>query len=136
MYLVGEGKRIKVRPGKWRPNRDRLLISFKELDGRDKVEGLQGMEICARRCDLPESGPDEWYLHDIEGLSVVLEDGTVLGRIEDFILTGETVVWVVRDDAGREIMLPAAEEFVLDVDLDREIMVVSPAEGLLELYED
>ena len=136
VYLVGGRKRLKLHPKKWRFNRDRLLLSFNELDGRDKVEDLRGMEICARRSDLPESSRDEWYLHDIEGILVRLEDGTELGRIEEFILTGESEVWVVRDDSGREVMLPAAEEFVLDVDLDQGILVVSPPEGLLELYDN
>lgn len=136
VYLAGDGKKRKLHPRKWRFNRDRLLLSFKELDGRDKVEGLRGMDICARRKDLPDSDSDEWYLHDIVGMSVRLEDGTELGKIEDFILTGESEVWIVRDGSGREIMLPAAGEFVLEVDMDREILVVTPPEGLLELYEE
>jgi ribosomal 30S subunit maturation factor RimM len=42
-------------------------------------------------------------------------------------------VWVVRDGAGEERLIPAVPEIVTDVDLALGRVVISPPEGLLEI---
>ena len=84
--------------------------------------------------DLPELGDDEHYLYEMMGCRVVLEDGTAVGVLEHFFETAEQDTWVIIDDQQREILLPAVPEFVLDVDLDAEVITIDPPDGLLDIY--
>ncbi|ACS78267.1 ribosome maturation factor RimM [Maridesulfovibrio salexigens] len=135
LYLAKKGqkpRRFVVRSS--RKHKGRVLLTFKGVEDRDQAENLRGMEILVREADLPESGDDEVYMYELEGMSVELEDGTVVGTISNFILAPGQETWVISSAEGKEILFPAVEEFVLSVDLDAEKVVVEPPEGLLDIY--
>ncbi|TIH14944.1 ribosome maturation factor RimM [Marinifilum sp. JC120] len=135
LYLAKKGqkpRRFVVRSS--RKHKGRVLITFKGVEGRDEAESLRGMEILVREADLPETGEDEVYMYELEGMNVELEDGTVVGTISDFILAPGQETWVISSSEGKEILFPAVEKFVLSVDLEAEKVVVDPPEGLLDIY--
>ena len=71
----------------------------------------------------------------ISVLSVVLDaTGEQLGTLDHVLFHGEQEVWSILTPDGKEILLPAVPEFVADIDLDAEIIRITPPEGLLELY--
>lgn len=111
-----------------------MLITFEGVDGRDQADALRGMEVLIREEDLPRANEEDVFMYELEGLSVELEDGTVVGTISDFILAPGQETWVIISPEGKEILFPAVEEFVLSVDLDAEKVVVDPPEGLIDLY--
>ncbi|WP_432738426.1 ribosome maturation factor RimM [Maridesulfovibrio sp. FT414] len=135
LYLAKKGqkpRRFVVRS--FRTHKGRVLLTFEGIDGRDQAEILRGMEIMVREADLPQADDDEVYMYELEGMSVELEDGTVVGTISNFILAPGQETWVITSTAGKEILFPAVEEFVLSVDLDTEKVVIEPPEGLLDIY--
>ena len=70
---------------------------------------------------------------DLIGLSVYTIDGDCLGRIDSIIPTGSNDVYVVKnmvDGKENEVLIPALESVVVEVDLNREIMRVDLPEGL------
>ena len=102
------------------------LIRFVEAPDRTAAEFLRGQTLLIPESALPELDEDEVYLHDMLGLSVVLDaTGQKLGVLDHVLFHGEE---------GKEILLPAVPEFVADIDLDTEIIRITPPEGLLELY--
>lgn len=81
---------------------------------------------------LPEG---RYYFDQIVGLDVYTKEGRLLGRIADILTAGGNDVYVVKttwgDDLPRDILVPAAREIVLSVDLAQNRMVVDLPEGLL-----
>ena len=73
---------------------------------------------------------DEYYVHQIEGLQVYTDEGEYLGRVAEVIFTGANEVYVVRSEAGEEVLLPAINDVILDINLDQERMTVKLLEGL------
>ena len=61
---------------------------------------------------------------------VVDEDGNPLGELVEILETGANDVYVVRDDSGRELLLPAIPSVILDLDTGRRLMKVHLLEGL------
>ena len=117
-----------------RAHHGRVLLTLEGVTDRDKAEALRGLEVCVAESDLPEPDPGEVYLHDILGSRVVTTGGEPVGRFEELLETGAQDVWVIRTDDGREVMLPAVEAFVADIDPDEGLIVIDPPEGLLDLY--
>lgn len=120
----------------WRPHGRVLLFKLSGVDDRDQAALLTGRDLAVTEADLPELGEDEVYLHDLIGLEVLDQQGNSLGRFDHFVDTAEHEVWVVLHPSGREILLPAVDEVVLEADLAAGTITVNPPEGLLDLYLD
>ena len=111
------------------------LIRFVEAPDRTAAEFLRGQTLLIPESALPELDEDEVYLHDMLGLSVVLDaTGQKLGVLDHVLFHGEQELWSILTPEGKEILLPAVPEFVADIDLDTEIIRITPPEGLLEPY--
>lgn len=118
----------------WREHKDLVLLTLDGVADRDAADGLRGHEILVRKTDLPESEQGELFLHEIEGLTVLLEDGSRLGTVADVMLPGGQEVWTIVTGDGREVLFPVAEEFLVDVDSEARTVTIAPPPGLLELY--
>jgi len=119
---------------RWREHKDKVLLTVKGVTDRNLAEGLRGQDVLVRETDLPVLEDWEHYFYQMIGCQVCLADGAPVGELKGFYETGEQDTWVIESDDGREILLPAVPEFVLDVDLDSEVITIAPPEGLLELY--
>ena len=118
----------------WREHKGLVLIKDKSVIDRDQAEALRGRSVLIREEDLPDLDGDEHYLYQMIGCRVTLTDGTEVGVLKGFFENGEQDTWVIVNEAEIEILLPAVPEFVLDIDLDSETIVIEPPEGLLDLY--
>ncbi|ACV69307.1 ribosome maturation factor RimM [Desulfohalobium retbaense] len=135
IYLQFERRRPKpyaVLSHRVHKGRDVLLLHG--IEGRDAAESIRGREVLARARDLPE--PDDAVLlrQDLPGCRVELEDGAWVGEVLEVQDNRAQDVWVILGPQGQEILFPVCEAFVLDVDLERRVVVIRPPEGLLDLY--
>ena len=76
---------------------------------------------------------DEFFITDLIGLNVVTDEGETLGTLTDVMETGANDVYCVKTPEGKELLLPAIRDCILDVDLDKEEMLVHVLPGLLDL---
>lgn len=110
----------------------KVIIGLSGYDNINQALPLVGHELYVPRNMMPALAEGEYYWCDLLGLRVETESGEFLGDLTDIIATGSNDVYVVKE-GGREFLIPALEDVVLDVDLDAGIMKVSPPEGLLDL---
>jgi 16S rRNA processing protein RimM len=87
--------------------------------------------VYVRADDRPPLAEGEYYHHQLLGLRVVSDEGQFLGRITKILDTTANEVYVVRPDSGPEILLPAIEEVILVIDVDKGEMQVHVLPGLL-----
>jgi len=105
---------------------------FLELDGienSDSAESLVGCHVLISSDKLETLPEGEYYWRDIIGLEVLTEDGKMLGKIERIIATGSNDVYVCTG-GEREILIPAFEDIIKEIDLSKGIMIVELLEGL------
>lgn len=116
-----------------RPYREMLLVSFEEYPNRDQVEALRNLLVTVPAEEAPPLDEGEVYLHQLLGLRVVTDEGVLLGRLVEILETGANDVYIVEpEEGGAEILLPAIDEVVLHIDLERGEMTVHLLDGLLE----
>jgi 16S rRNA processing protein RimM len=111
----------------------RLLVRFEEVLTRDVAETLRGTVLLGSTDDLPPTGdPDEFYDHELEGLTAELADGTRIGTVLEILhgLGGELLV--VKRENGDETLVPFVREIVPTVDIAGKRVVLDPPEGLLD----
>ncbi len=117
--------------GEWTVIRDMMehkgmvILTLDAIPDRTAAENAQWAYLDASADELPELDEDEFLTSDLIDLEVRLESGEVLGKVDavhdypahDVIQVGD-------------IMIPAVAEFVLDIDLDAEVMIVRLIPGM------
>lgn len=119
----------------WRPHQDRILLLLDQLEGKDQADPWRGSDIYMLAADLPPLAEDEIYIHQLPGMDVHLPDGSLLGAIAH-VAVEPTEIWTILTPTGKEVLFPAAEEFITGMDLDTGRVDIDPPEGLLEIYLD
>lgn len=117
---------------RWRAWRQFVILGFAEVAGIGEAEALRGAMICITARERAALPAGEYYHDDLLGLSVMTEEGRDLGRVVEIIVTGANDVLVVRDEGGRQVLIPALRSVVIKVDLGAGSIVVRPLPGLLE----
>jgi len=114
-WLLGAARKaVRVKQGKKHGNR--LIALLEGTESREQAEALLNQPIAVFREQLPELPQDEYYWTDLLGLTVRLEDGRELGKIENMLATGANDVMVVRGE--RERLIPFVPgQYVTRVDL-------------------
>jgi len=115
-------QKVRVHSGK-------LLIKLEGIEDREAAEFLKGLSILVPRSELPELESDEFYIHDVIGLTVEDREGKFLGRIIDVYEMPANDVYVMECDE-EEVWIPAVKNVVLQVDIARKKMVVELPDGL------
>ena len=117
----------------FRLHKGRALLRLEGCYDRTAAEALRGylVQIPSEEALPLEEG--EYYEHQILGLEVWTASGEYLGELVEIIYTGANDVYVVQpaDANGKDILVPALEDVVLDVDPDAGRLVVELPEGLL-----
>ena len=78
-----------------------------------------------------ELDEDEYYIADLLGMKVLLEDGSEFGTLKNVMETGANDVYIVDSVEYGEVLLPAIKECILDVDIETNTMTVHLMKGLL-----
>ena len=111
---------------------DALIVSFTGCASADEARGLVGRLIAVPRGEALSLPPGSFYPWQLEGARVTTEDGRLVGRVTGIEQSGAQDLWVVADN-GREHLIPAVPDIVIDVDVAAGRVVIRPPEGLLDL---
>lgn len=110
-----------------------VILKFKGYDTMNDIEKYKGKDLLISRENAVKLGPNENFIVDMIGLSVITDDGKEFGTLTDIMQTGANDVYVVETKDGKEVLLPAIPDCVLDVDLDAGHVIVHILDGLLDL---
>ena len=108
-----------------------VILKFRGIDDINAVEPYVKGNLFVDRDHAVACEEGEYFIADLIGLSVVEDTGRDLGYLTDVIETGANDVYVVEKD-GREILIPAIRQCILDVDLAGSVMTVHLLDGLGE----
>ena len=110
-----------------------VILKFKGFDNINDIEIYKGKDLLVTRDHAVKLGPDENFIVDLIGLPVITDEGEELGTLKDVMQTGANDVYVVERENGKDVLLPAIKQCILNVDLEKEKITVHVMEGLLDL---
>lgn len=131
LYIGNEQRPLRL--VKRRYHRDALLVTFEGYETPEAVGEFRNLYVFIPTTELAPLDEGDYYHHQILGLRVVDETGAELGTIVEIIETGANDVYVVRQEGGRDILLPAIDPVILDVNLNSGEMHVHLLPGLVDL---
>jgi 16S rRNA processing protein RimM len=111
----------------------RALVKLGGIDSPEEVQLLRGwtLEIPEEQARALEA--DEYFLHDLVGLTLVDPEGAVRGTVESVEEGGGGLLLNVRRPDGKTFDLPFAADLCTEIDLPARRIVVSLPEGLDDL---
>ncbi len=108
-----------------------MLIKFKGIETPEDTAQFRNQWVYVKASEIPALPEGQIYQHELFGFKVVDENENPLGELVEIIETGANDVYVVRDESGKEILLPAIPSVILDLDPIRRLMRVHLLEGLI-----
>jgi 16S rRNA processing protein RimM len=106
-----------------KPHKKGLRMALENVDTIEKAKTLVGCELTVERSVLPDLEEDAYYWEDVIGLLVYDMKDSFMGRVEAILRTGSNDVYVTKHGTT-EILIPAIDTVVRDIDLTRGIMRV------------
>ena len=112
----------------------RLLVRLDGVGDRDTADRLRGTVFLVDSADLPPiEEPDEFYDHQLEGMTVSTSGGRVVGTVTEVLHTGAGELLAVRAGDGPEVLVPFVSAIVVSVSLADNAIEIDPPDGLLDL---
>ena len=109
-----------------------MLVKLKGVETPEEAGLYRNQWVFIKRKDAPVLPEGQHYHHELLGMKVVDDGGNPLGELMEIIETGANNVYVVRDESGKEILLPNIPSVILDQDFDLRTMRVHLLDGLLD----
>ena len=109
-----------------------VILKFKGYDRIEDIMGFKGKNLYVTRENAVRLKKDEYFIADLIGMKVYTEDEAYLGELTEVITTGANDVYTVRMENGKDVLIPAIGQCILNVDVEHETMQVHLLEGLLE----
>lgn len=94
-----------------------VVMKFGGVDTPEEAETLRGATVQIPATQAVPLPPGQFYIFQVVGLEVRTPEGTVIGRVVDILRTGSNDVYVVRPHNGAEILLPAVDSVVEQIDI-------------------
>ena len=123
-----EGKRETVVSA--RSYRGGYVIRLTGVTDRMAADSMRGALLTVPEDEIAPLPEDSYYHFQLIDMRVFSDEGELLGVIVEILDTSANDVYVVRDDAGAEVLIPAIRDVVLGVDVDDGRMTVRLAPGL------
>lgn len=109
------------------------ILKFKGIDHINDIEKYRGKNLWITRDNAVPLDEDEYFIADLIGLKVYTDKDEFFGELKDVIKTGANDVYVVTATVGKEVLLPATKECILDIDLNKKRIIVHILKGLLDI---
>ena len=108
-----------------------VLLKFKGIEDINMAEELRGCYLKIKRKDARKLPKDTYFIADLLGLSVYTEEGELLGIVDDIYNNKSNDIYVIKNELGKQILLPGIKQVIKQIDIENEKIVVHLLEGLV-----
>lgn len=131
VYICKKDGMQKVEIQEVKYHKNMVLLKIKGIDDMNAAEKVKGLYLKIDRKDAKKLPKDTYFIADLIGLDVYSDENKYLGKVEDIFSTGANDVYVVKNDEGKQILLPSIPEVLKTIDLENEKIIVHILEGLI-----
>lgn len=131
VYICVKNKLEEVEIEEVKYHKDMVLLKVKGIDDLNEAEKYKGCYLKIDRKHAKKLPKDTYFIADLIGLDVYSDVNEYLGKVDDIFRTGANDVYVVKDELGKQILLPGISDVIKDIDLENQKIVVHLLKGLI-----
>lgn len=132
VYIKSKKSNQKMEIEEVKYQKNMVLVKFKGIETIEEAEKLRNSYIEIDRKDAIKLEEGQYFIADLLGLDVFTDTGEKLGILEDIFNAGSSDIYVVKNELGKQFLLPYIDDVVKDIDLKNEKIVVHLIEGLVD----
>ena len=119
-------KKEEVIVNSYRHHKNFEMITMEGYDDINQVERLKKLYVYIKKSDL-KLDKGEYLDSDLIGLDVII-DGNINGKVTDVRTSGTKILVITTND--KEILIPYVDEFVKEINLNDNYIVIEPIKGM------
>ena len=124
-----DSKLYKVENARYHKNM--VLLKLEGINNPEDAEKLRNAFLEIDRKDAIPLEEGTYFIADLINLDVYTDEGKLLGKVDDIYNTGANDIYVVKDELGKQILLPGIKDVIKKVDLEAEKIIVHLIPGLV-----
>lgn len=112
-------------------SKNQVLLKLKGIETIEEAEKYRNCYLKLPREKAKKLPEGTYFIADLIGLEVYTDEGSLLGKVDDIYNSGASDIYVIKDELGKQILLPAIKEVIKEVDLEQEKITVHLLNGLI-----
>ena len=131
VYICKKEKLEEVEIEEVKYHKDMVLLKVKGIDDMSEAEKVKGLYLKIDRKNAKKLPKDTYFIADLLGLEVYSDKEEFLGKVDGIFRTGANDVYLVKDEKGKQLLLPGIPEVIKEIDLEKEKIIVHILKGLV-----
>lgn len=131
IYIKNKSGQTEYKIQEIKYHKNMVLIKFEDIENPEQADLLRNSYLIVDRETEEPLEPGRYYIVDMIGLDVFTDDNEYLGKLEDIYNTGSNDIYVVKNELGKQVLLPAIEDVIKNIDMDNKKVIVHLIPGLV-----
>jgi len=131
VYIQNKNTRKEYEIEEVKYHKEMVLIKFKSIENPEDANLLRNNYLVVDRDEEEPLEEGTYYIVDMIGLEVYTDEGEKLGILDDVFNSGSSDIYVVKNELGKQILLPAIEDVIKNIDMEQRKMIVHLVPGLM-----
>ena len=127
---------LELTSGFQKPGKETFIVTFKDINNRNKAENLNGHKILVKYNDIPKMTSEEFHLSELINLKVKRKEDNelkIIGEVIDLISEKNNLLIIELFKTRKRVLVPFVEEIIPFIDKKNNFLIINPPKGLLEL---
>ena len=109
-----------------------VILKLKGIETVEEAEKLRNCYLKIDRKNAKKLPKDTYFIVDLLELDVYTDEGKLLGKVDDIYNAGSSDIYVIKNELGKQILLPAIKDVLKEVDLENQKIIVHLIKGLVD----
>lgn len=131
IYIKNKSGQTEYKIQEVKYHKNMVLIKFEGIENPEQADLLRNSYLIVDRETEEPLEAGRYYIVDMIGLDVFTDDNECLGKLEDIYNTGSNDIYVVKNELGKQVLLPAIEDVIKNIDMDNKKVIVHLIPGLV-----
>ena len=131
IYIKNKSGQTEYKIQEVKYHKNMVLIKFEGIENPEQADLLRNSYLIVDRETEEPLEAGRYYIVDMIGLDVFTDDNEYLGKLEDIYNTGSNDIYVVKNELGKQVLLPAIEDVIKNIDMDNKKVIVHLITGLV-----
>lgn len=131
IYIKNKSGQTEYKIQEIKYHKNMVLIKFEGIENPEQADLLRNSYLMVDRETEEPLEPGRYYIVDMIGLDVFTDNNEYLGKLEDIYNTGSNDIYVVKNELGKQVLLPAIEDVIKNIDMDNKKVIVHLIPGLV-----
>ena len=131
IYIKKENTKKEYQIEEVKYHKQMVLMKLKDINTPEEADLLRGSYLIINREDEEPLEEGTYYIVDLLESEVYTDEDVLLGKLEDIYNTGSNDIYVVKDELGKQVLLPAISDVIKNIDIKNKKITVHIVSGLM-----